>query len=476
MRGVTRGLTLVGLMLALLAGWAGNAVAQVATTTVSDTVYRADGTPAAGTVVVSWNAFTTAGGESVAAGRTSVTLGTGGLLTIALAPNASSTPMGNYYTAIYHLDDGTTNREYWVVPVAVPGGGSAKLAAIRNSVLPTSVAMQTVSKAYVDNAITAAEIGVPLDASPYVLKAGDTMTGPLVLPADPASANQAADKNYVDTNVAAIAGGLAQKVSTLPSATQVVAQPAGTQLDVNLLNGDLYASQYASGAGNNGIANAIASPDCSSGCVVHVEPTYGTAEATIPSTVPAQGSVTDERGGSLVHTATNPLAAGSTESSAEAINQIETLSDPALRALRPGADEFYSYPLLLSQNAEGGGSNQFPSDVEVPPYFKNTYGALYMTGNYNTQGQHVQLGNLVSCFAVGDCLAGGQFITSSGGYRDRGDEGTHPFDLDVMEDTHVYLYYWMHHRFDEFEPYDDCESRNARRWTLPHRHQSSQGH
>ncbi|MES2391326.1 MAG: hypothetical protein V4555_06785 [Acidobacteriota bacterium] len=112
MKGITRGLTLVSLVFALMAGWANSATGQVTTTTVQDTVYRADGTPAGGSVVVSWNAFTTAGGQSVAAGGTTVTLGTGGLLTVALAPNAGSTPMGNYYTAIYHLNDGTTNREY----------------------------------------------------------------------------------------------------------------------------------------------------------------------------------------------------------------------------------------------------------------------------------------------------------------------------------------------------------------------------
>jgi len=39
------------------------------------------------------------------------------------------------------------------------------------------------------------------------------MTGPLVLPADPVSAMQAADKNYVDQSAAAFVGGLGQKLS-----------------------------------------------------------------------------------------------------------------------------------------------------------------------------------------------------------------------------------------------------------------------
>jgi hypothetical protein len=224
---------LLAALAAMIAGCVSMAAAQVATTTVQDTVYSANGTPAVGTVLVSWNSFTTMGGQTVPAGSTSATIGAGGQLTIALAPNAGATPMGSYYTAIFHLNDGTTSRQYWVVPVTVPGAGPVTIAEIKNQVLPVSVAMQTVSKQYVDDSIAAAATGFPLDSSPYVQKAGDTMAGPLVLPADPVSANQAADKNYVDENVAATAGGLGQKVSLLPSANQTVAQPSGTSFSIS---------------------------------------------------------------------------------------------------------------------------------------------------------------------------------------------------------------------------------------------------
>jgi hypothetical protein len=233
MSGIKRGLMLLAAVVAMIAGCTSIVAAQVATTTLADTVYSANGTPAAGTVLVSWNSFTTMGGQTVPAGSTSVTIGAGGQLTIALAPNAGASPMGSYYTAIFHLNDGTTSRQYWVVPVTVPGGGPATLAEIKNQVVPVSVAMQTVSKQYVDDSIAAAATGFPLDSSPYVQKAGDTMTGPLVLPADPVSANQAADKNYVDENVAATAGGLGQKVSLLPTANQTVAQPIGTSFSIS---------------------------------------------------------------------------------------------------------------------------------------------------------------------------------------------------------------------------------------------------
>ena len=60
-----------------------------AMTTIGDVVYRADGTPAAGTLLISWPAFTTADGKPVAAGTKSVMLGAQGTLSVALAPNGS---------------------------------------------------------------------------------------------------------------------------------------------------------------------------------------------------------------------------------------------------------------------------------------------------------------------------------------------------------------------------------------------------
>ena len=50
-------------------------------TTVSDTVYRADGTAASGTVRISWPSFQTAEGDVVAAGNLAVTIGPLGAFT-----------------------------------------------------------------------------------------------------------------------------------------------------------------------------------------------------------------------------------------------------------------------------------------------------------------------------------------------------------------------------------------------------------
>ncbi len=44
-------------------------------TTIADTVYRADGLPASGTVLISWPAFNSADNQAVAAGTLSVNLG-----------------------------------------------------------------------------------------------------------------------------------------------------------------------------------------------------------------------------------------------------------------------------------------------------------------------------------------------------------------------------------------------------------------
>jgi trimeric autotransporter adhesin len=84
---------------------AGTQAQGPATTTVSDTVYRADGNPAGGMLLIFWPAFTTAGGQTVAAGTTSVTLGTGGALSVALVPNAGATPAETLYAVVYQLND-----------------------------------------------------------------------------------------------------------------------------------------------------------------------------------------------------------------------------------------------------------------------------------------------------------------------------------------------------------------------------------
>src|ERR1039458_10163829 len=73
--GMNRGVEACLLAVALAA----TAMAQeVSTTTVQGTVYLANGQPGAGTLVISWPAFTTAAGQAVAADSTTANLGAAG--------------------------------------------------------------------------------------------------------------------------------------------------------------------------------------------------------------------------------------------------------------------------------------------------------------------------------------------------------------------------------------------------------------
>ena len=173
-------------------GLAATVAAQTfTTTTVQGTVYGASGAPVSGTLQITWPAFTTAAGQAVAADRTTVTIGADGFFSVNLAPNIGAMPAGLYYTAIYHLSDGTTSTEYWQVPAAT----TATLSQVRATVMPAAQAVQAVSKAYVDQSVAEALQG-------QVTVTGGTLTSPLYLSGDPSQPTQAADKHYVDDSVA----------------------------------------------------------------------------------------------------------------------------------------------------------------------------------------------------------------------------------------------------------------------------------
>ncbi|WP_263355817.1 glycoside hydrolase family 55 protein [Acidicapsa ligni] len=175
-------------------GWA----QTVTTTTVQGTVYNAAGVPSSGTLLVSWPAFTTAANQAVVAGNVAVQIGADGFASLNLAPNLGASPAGLYYTAVYHLADGTVNTEYWVVPATASGAASASIAQVRAQLMPAAQAVQTVSKSYVDQAVA------QLQGS-LLTTDGGTLTGPLILAADPTTPLMAADKHYVDQ---VFAGGL----------------------------------------------------------------------------------------------------------------------------------------------------------------------------------------------------------------------------------------------------------------------------
>ncbi len=117
-----------------------------------------------------------------------VTIGADGYVSLNLAANLGATPAGLYYTAVYHLSDGTTSTEYWVVPAAA----QASLSQVRAQVMPAAQAVQAVSKAYVDQSVQ--ELTQSL-----LTASGGSLSGPLYLNGDPKEPTQAASKHYVDT-------------------------------------------------------------------------------------------------------------------------------------------------------------------------------------------------------------------------------------------------------------------------------------
>ena len=181
----------LGVCLAFMAMAVAAFAQNISTTTVQGTVYLANGSPGSGTLQVSWPAFTTASNQAVAAGKITTSIGGDGFVSVNLAPNLGSSPAGLYYTAIYHMSDGTTSTEYWVVPAAA----QASIAQVRSQVMPAAQALQAVSKAYVDQAIQSVAQG-------NLTSTGGQLTGPLYLTGDPTQSLQAADKHYVDGSFA----------------------------------------------------------------------------------------------------------------------------------------------------------------------------------------------------------------------------------------------------------------------------------
>lgn len=112
-----------------------------ASTTVSGTVTDAQGNNLTGTATISWPSFIEPGGELVLAGRLTSTI-TNGALSVVLAPNAGSTPSGTSYAVRIRATGGTfEGQETWIVP----NTGTANIAAVRTSTVPTPSAFLNLS-------------------------------------------------------------------------------------------------------------------------------------------------------------------------------------------------------------------------------------------------------------------------------------------------------------------------------------------
>lgn len=182
---LTRRLFCFGL---LVAGMMAAQASSPKTTLVQDTIFHADGSPATGWMVISWPAFVTADGSAVAAGTTSVQLGTDGSFSVTLAPNAGGQPAGTYYTVNLKLDGGMASRETWVVPTTSP----AKLAQVRATVVPSTMATQLLTTDWANANL------VTLAGTQTISGAKGFAVSPTV--PDPVNPTDAANKEYVDAN------------------------------------------------------------------------------------------------------------------------------------------------------------------------------------------------------------------------------------------------------------------------------------
>jgi hypothetical protein len=253
------------IVVATLALFVGPSWSQVATTTVQGTVYLADGSAATGTLLIHWSTFTTANNLAVAAGSLTTTIGNDGFVTVNLAPNLGAEPAGSYYTVVYQLSDGTVSTEYW----AVPASGTATIAAIRAQVEPATVAVQSVTKSYVD----ALFASIPTIAGNFLPVGGGTLTGPLQLSADPVASMQASNKHYVDAQVATAlprSGGTV--TGTLAVAQQVVQLP---RVDVRSVN-------FAGGADPTGTRDSLAAIEAAM-VFAQANVASGNGDGTFPS-------------------------------------------------------------------------------------------------------------------------------------------------------------------------------------------------
>jgi hypothetical protein len=168
---------------------AGSALASSPTLCqISDVVYGADGKPAHGKVLILWPAFTTADGQPIAAGQTTVELGPNGEFNAGLAPNSGATPEGTYYRVTYKLSSGETSQEYWTVPAVE----QTTIGAIRSKLIPANVAAQVLTREWADAHY--------MDLSKAQSVGGvKTFSSSPAVPT-PQNATDAANKAYVDAN------------------------------------------------------------------------------------------------------------------------------------------------------------------------------------------------------------------------------------------------------------------------------------
>lgn len=107
-----------GAILAALLGLGAGALwASPPLTTIQDQLYRANGTPVDGTLLISWKAFVASDNSNIPANTLRVPVSSG-LLRVKLVPTTTALTTASY-TVMYLIDGKLTNTETWSVPGSV---------------------------------------------------------------------------------------------------------------------------------------------------------------------------------------------------------------------------------------------------------------------------------------------------------------------------------------------------------------------
>lgn len=253
-------------------------------TTVSDTLLNADGSLAAGRVVIAWPTFLI-GSCQVVAGQTSVTV-SNGVFNVQLFPNVAAVPVGTSYRVIYYLKSGLISTEYWVV---ASSSTPVPLSAVRSASVPVPALMFSQSQVTGLLASLAKKVELPLicpsgkflrsngaSAQPQVDCVDGTGSGSQhQVNGNNLSANDPV--NFQDTASIAVsnpAAGIIQASVKDGSITAIklgVSNPTAVQLsgigDVNIAAGALSPGRINGTAevlANRGMANGYPSLDASS--------------------------------------------------------------------------------------------------------------------------------------------------------------------------------------------------------------------